>query len=217
MTDGPLGTVVPRGVTLRLILVRHGESHESASGRCCGTLDPPLSDCGRQQMQWARGFLRKMPVVAIYSSPKQRALESARALEHGLPIAIDNRLSEIDFGALEGLPYDEIAQRHPDVWRCWMERPTEVVFPSGERFTVFCARVEEAIADIRKRHRNQAIVVVAHGGVNRVILAHALALDIRHMFRLQQTCGGVSILDVYEEGAVVQLMNATSNGPGGSC
>jgi alpha-ribazole phosphatase/probable phosphoglycerate mutase len=53
---------------------------------------------------------------------------------------------------------------------------------------------------------------VAHGGVNRLILARALGLDLRHMFRLQQACGAVSLIDYYGDQAVVQVMNATWTG-----
>lgn len=198
----------PDGDQLRLILVRHGEVDESAQGRCCGTLDPELSPKGRRQMQWTRQHLGALPAATFYSSPRRRALESARAIAHDAPVVIDERLSEINFGRLEGLTYHEVAERYPDVWRMWMARPTEVAFPDGECFTSFCARVDKAIADLRERHRGQTVITVAHGGVIRVVLARALGLDLQFMFRLQQTCGGVSVIDFYDVAVVVHVINA---------
>jgi alpha-ribazole phosphatase/probable phosphoglycerate mutase len=90
-----------------------------------------------------------------------------------------------------------------------MDQPVAVAFPDGERFDAFSARVDQAMYDLSARHRGDAIVIVAHGGVNRLILARALHLEPRHMFRLQQTCGSVSVIDLFGEGAVLQVMNPT--------
>jgi alpha-ribazole phosphatase/probable phosphoglycerate mutase len=192
--------------------VRHGEADESVRGRCCGSLDPPLSDEGRRQMRQAGRLLQRLAAVTICASPRRRALDSAKALENPAPLEVDDRLREIDFGLLEGLTYDEVADRYPDVWRGWMQTPVEVAFPQGERFDAFSARVELAVAELAARHRGGAIVIVAHGGVNRLILARALGLEPRHMFRLQQTCGAVSLIDYYGDQAVVQVTNATWTG-----
>ena len=214
-TDVALGNVfgpAPAGVGLRIALVRHGEADGSVRGRCCGSLDPALSDEGLRQMRHASRLLQRLAAVTIYASPQARALDSARTLEMAAPIAVDDRLREIDFGLLEGLTYDEIADRHPDVWRGWMQAPVDVAFPQGERFDAFSNRVDRAIADLTTRHPGAAIVVVGHGGVNRLILARALGLDLRHMFRLQQTCGAASLIDYYGDQAVVQVTNATWTG-----
>ena len=163
-------------------------------------------------MRQAGCLLQRLAAVTIYASPRARALDSARALEIAAPLVVDDRLREIDFGLLEGLAYDEVADRHPDVWRGWMQAPVDVSFPQGERFDAFSHRVDLAVADLTTRHPADAIVIVGHGGVNRLILARALGLDLRHMFRLQQTCGAVSSLDYYGDQAVVQAMNVTWTG-----
>jgi alpha-ribazole phosphatase/probable phosphoglycerate mutase len=202
----------PAGVGLRIALVRHGASDVAVRGRCCGSLDPPLSDEGRRQMRYASRLLQRLAAVTIHASPRRRALDSARTLEMAAPIVVDDRLREIDFGLLEGLTYDEVAYRYPDVWRGWMEAPVDVAFPQGERFDAFSTRVDLAVADLTTCHRGDAIVIVAHGGVNRLILARALGLELRHMFRLQQTCGAVSLIDYYGDQTVVQAMNVTWTG-----
>lgn len=213
--DAAVGNVfgpAPAGVGLRIALVRHGAADASVRGRCCGSLDPALSDEGRRQMRHASRLLVRLGAVTIYASPQARALDSARTLEIAAPLLVDDRLREIDFGLLEGLTYDEVADRHPDVWRGWMQAPVDVVFPQGEQFGAFSHRVDLAVADLTTQHRGCAIVVVAHGGVNRLILARALGLDLRHMFRLQQTCGAVSLIDYYGEQAIIQAMNVTWRG-----
>lgn len=171
----------PAGVGLRVALVRHGEADGSVRGRCCGSLDPPLSHQGRYQVQRAGRLLKRL-AAAIYTSPQRRAIDSARALGLAAPLEVDDRLREIDFGLLEGLTFEEVADRYPDVWRGWMQAPVDVAFPQGEQFGAFSNRVDLVVADLTTHHRGRPIVVVAHGGVNRLILARALGLDLRHMF-----------------------------------
>src|SRR5688572_16341525 len=166
--------------TTRLILLRHGEPDETVHGRCYGRLDPSLSQRGREQVRQAWLLLDKQSPSAIYSSPSRRAVESAtlRPIDTPAP-AIDERLREIDFGAFEGLTYDEVAIRYPQKYAQWMTRPTDVVFPNGETFAAMSARVRGVLEEIRQKHSGETIVTVSHGGPNRVALAQALDLDPR--------------------------------------
>ena len=97
----------PPGVGLRLVLIRHGEPEASAKGRCYGKLDAGLCDAGRRQMVRVSEALAASAttVDAVYTSPRRRAREGAEILSG--EIVVDRRLSEIDFGALEGKTYEE--------------------------------------------------------------------------------------------------------------
>ena len=187
---------LPAGVTVRLLLVRHGEPEPSAHGRCYGKLDVALSDRGREQMKQTARELAAAPVAAIYSSPRRRARQSAHIIAdvHGLPLIVEDRLSELDFGDFEGLTYDQVAARDPEFYRAWMDRPTEVTFPGGESFDIMRTRVIAALERIRELHRNQTVAVVTHGGVNRIILAEDLGIPAHRIFRLDQSYGGLSVV-----------------------
>jgi broad specificity phosphatase PhoE len=147
----------------------------------------------------------------IYSSPSRRAIESTRLRSIDIPAAIvDERLREIDFGAFEGLTYEEISTRYPEKYDEWMTRPTDVVFPDGESFATMSTRVREAFEQIRWKHSGETVVTLSHGGVNRVALAQALDLDPRRIFRLAQAYACVNVIDSYACGESVMLvMNAT--------
>jgi broad specificity phosphatase PhoE len=201
----------PRGNgTTRLILLRHGEPEETVHGRCYGRLDPGLSHRGREQMRQAWLFVDNQSPSAIYSSPSRRALESTALRSIDTPAAaVDERLREIDFGAFEGLKYDEILTRYPQQYDHWMTRPTDVVFPDGESFATMSARVREALEQIRRKHSRETVVTVSHGGVNRVALAQALDLDPRRIFRLAQSYACVNVIDYAGGESVVLVMNAT--------
>ena len=200
----------PRGHgTTRLILLRHGEPDETVHGRCYGRLDPGLSPQGREQMRLAWLLLVNQSPSAIYSSPSRRAVESTALRSIDLPAAaVDQRLREIDFGAFEGLTYDEISTRYPRVYEQWMTRPTDVEFPDGESFATMSARVRDALEQIRQKHPGETVVTVSHGGVNRVALAQALDLNPRRIFTLAQTHACVNVIDYFGEESVVLVMNA---------
>ncbi|MBI4759502.1 MAG: histidine phosphatase family protein, partial [Chloroflexi bacterium] len=130
---------------MRLLLVRHGETDWNAEERYQGTTDVPLSAQGRAQAQALTSRMAGEVLDAIYASDLQRAWQTAEviAAPHGLPVRPEPRLREIDFGAWEGLTFDEIRQRRPaaKAWpgslrglgRCWM------TLPGRARTGLFCS------------------------------------------------------------------------------
>jgi alpha-ribazole phosphatase/probable phosphoglycerate mutase len=192
----------------RLVLVRHGEPDASVRGRCYGRLDPALSPRGHEQMRTVKRLLRGLPLSKVYSSPRRRALESARHLAPARSNTIvDDRLREIDFGELEGLTYDEIAAGFPETYDTWMRHPTDVVFPGGESFRAMTGRVREALDELRRAHGGRPVVVVSHGGVNRIAIGHALGLEPARIFRLDQGHGCVNVIDFFGDEPLVRVIN----------
>ena len=199
----------PAGVSARFVLVRHGEPEASARGRCYGRLDVGLSESGREQIGVVARCLGQTPLGFVYTSPRRRARESAEivARSHQLSPLVDERLAEIDFGQLEGMPYEEAAATYPELYRAWMEQPTEVTFPGGESFDMMEGRVLSAAAELRLRHREQVVAIVAHGGVNRILLRDALQMPKQSIFRLGQSYAAVSLIDYYHDTPLVRFVN----------
>jgi alpha-ribazole phosphatase/probable phosphoglycerate mutase len=115
-------------------------------------------------------------------------MESAHliAAGHSLQTTTLDALSEINFGSFEGLTYEEIERRYPALYRQWMESPTEIEFPDGEGFEAMRHRVTEAAHVLRQLHGGQSVAIVAHGGVNRILLAEALEIPAARIFRIGQ-------------------------------
>jgi alpha-ribazole phosphatase len=191
----------------RVWLIRHGEPAEEARHRCYGSLDVGLSEKGREQMEQVAEYLRSEPIACIYSSPRSRALEGARILGAAVshPVEVIDDLREIGFGDFEGLAYDEIAASYPDLYRKWMEEPTEVVFPNGESFPEMRTRVLKSFEAIQHKHYGETIAIVGHGGVNRIVLASALQMPDECIFRLAQDYGAVNLLAFMPGFPVVQM------------
>jgi alpha-ribazole phosphatase len=197
----------------RFWLIRHGEPAEEARHRCYGSLDVGLSETGRAQMGQVAVYLKSEPFVAIYTSPRSRALESAQILgaAASCPVKVVDDLREIAFGEFEGLRYDEIAARYPGLYRQWMETPTEIQFPNGESFSTMRVRVLRAFDAIRREREGQTVAIVSHGGVNRILLAWALQIPDNCIFRLAQDYAGISRLELVEGLPSVQLLNCRAD------
>lgn len=193
-----------------LWLIRHPEPDASAHGLCYGSMDVALSAGGVRQAELIAERLRDEHFEAIYTSPKQRCSAAARMLAAGrrCPITTVDALRELDFGAFEGLSYDDIAARYPAVYRHWMEDPTVTEFPDGEAFCQMSARVLEATRALLDRHSAQSIALVTHGGPIRVILADALGMPLANIFRIEQRYGAINRVRYSGGVPTIEWMNA---------
>jgi alpha-ribazole phosphatase len=194
---------------VRLLLIRHAQPDLEAEGRCYGSLDVGLSARGERLARHLARVLDGIPLAAIYTSPRSRARRTAAPLAgvNGLSATIVEALRELDFGDFEGRLYEEIARDDPQLFAAWMSDPTSVQFPGGESFADLRMRVLDAIAAIRERHTSQIVAVVSHGGVIRAVLADALEMPERATFRLEQSYGGISIVDWIDRTPTVRLVN----------
>jgi len=190
-------------------LIRHAEPEASVRGLCYGSLDVGLSGAGRKQAARLAERLRNEPLAAIYSSPRIRATQTAEAIAalHRLAITAEPAFRELDFGDFEGRTYDDIAASHPDLYRQWMENPTEVQFPNGESFSRMRERVLGAYHPLLATHEGTSIAIITHGGVVRTVLADALGIPPGNIFRIAQRYIGLSHIRYLGDYSSVELMN----------
>jgi alpha-ribazole phosphatase len=192
-----------------MILIRHAEAEEAYAGRCYGSRDVALSPAGHQHAQRLADRLADQSVTLVVSSPRQRALDTAApiAARQGLPVGVLTDLREMDFGSLEGRTYTEIEQTMPELWHEWMTRPTALHFPDGESYEDVRARACRAVHTLRHDNPAQTVVVVAHGGVLRALLADALELASHNIFRLDQGYCAINVIDWFDDTPVIRIIN----------
>lgn len=193
----------------RLILMRHGQPDPEMNGRCCGNLDIGLAATGRDQVRNRANLLRHLAPEVIYTSPSKRAMDSAKEIAREISVGIEivPALSEINFGAFEGLRFDEIKRTHPERYKQWMEEPTNIKFPGGESFVEMRTRVLSFLRQFSRARLQRKVLLISHAGVNRIIVASALRLPWRQIFRIDQSYAGISIVDYFQDMAVVRLVN----------
>ena len=178
-----------------VLWIRHGATDWNLSGRYLGGTDLPLNEVGRAEVQRLVAAYRTAPVRTLYTSPLQRARDTAAALQRawGCRLVVDERLKELHFGAWEGLTVPEIRRQFSKLWAQWLTCTVRGPFPGGgDSFAVFHRRVgafvKERCGEVRR-----PFAVVAHGGVLRSVMVHALRLQVPyywafHFGRASVTC-----------------------------
>lgn len=197
----------------RLFLIRHGLTAESARGCCIGRSDVPLSAAGHACAERLAVAFAQIPVDIVISSPLQRARGTAApiAAVAGREVVVSGGLAEIDFGALEGSTFDEIASAHPDLYQRWMTAPARVHFPGGESYADLKARACAAMTEIMVSNRGAVIVVVSHGGPIRAVIASLLEMPDDAAFRLGIDHGGMAQVDWIGDKPTLCCLNGPIN------
>ncbi len=194
----------------RVYLIRHGQVEGYENYPFYGHTDVDLTETGILQMEQVSKRLRLTEPVAIYASDLKRAVSGARivACYHDVPLYLLPELREMYFGDWEGLVFSEIQERFSNELQRRQENLARFQAPGdGESLNDFSERIAQCFEHIITQHKGDDIVIVAHGGVNRVILCRALNLGVAKMFAFQQDYGCLNIIDYYHDSTVIRLVN----------
>jgi broad specificity phosphatase PhoE len=165
--------------------------------RYLGHSDPPLGAAGLEQAHGLAERLRPVRFSAAYSSDLQRSLRTAEIIVAGtgLPVQTNVHLREIDAGTWEGLSSEEVKERFPKEYE---ERERDLIgfrFPGGESYRDLSAEVVPVFQQMLSTAAGD-ILIVAHKGVNRILLGYCLGLPLEEIFSIPQDYGCVNILRV---------------------
>ncbi|MDI6802109.1 MAG: histidine phosphatase family protein [Thermodesulfovibrionales bacterium] len=166
---------------------------------------------------------RASALTAVYCSPLSRALKSAEIIAEpfGLKPVVMSDLRERNFGIWEGMSFTEIKEQHPKEFEAWATNPLKYSPIKGESTLEVRDRVVRALNMILENHKNNSpqpplklrggshenIAIVAHGGVNRIMLCHILGIPLKNIFRVEQDTGAVNIIEFWDKYPVVKLLN----------
>jgi alpha-ribazole phosphatase len=193
----------------RLYLVRHGEVVRRGQGKFLGFTDLPLSARGRRQVQALAEHLKDTPLNLVFSSDLKRTMETAEIIcrGRGIRVQAESAFREMDMGLWDGKSWVEIRKAFPDADPRFYDLK-RFHFPGGEHWGGFRRRILKALKGLLEMGKGRNILLSAHAGVNRVILAQALGLPFRHMFRMDQGHACLNIVVYYEKGVRVERINA---------
>ena len=183
----------PRTGDPALVLVRHGQTDWSRTGRHTGRTDIELTPTGRQQARAAGDVLRRVldgrhPAVVI-SSPRSRALVTAELTGYPVDVVTEDA-AEWDYGDYEGLTSEEIHRSDPD-WTIW-RGPV----PNGESADDVTARLDRLLATVAELAADGPAVVFSHGHASRSLTARWLGLPVQAGAAYWLSTGAVSVLGV---------------------
>lgn len=206
----------------RLYLIRHGQVVNHHEFRYNGHFDVDITDIGIQEMKnlaeflvnWLHSSNNSPPISAIYSSDLKRAVKGARVIGDRLgfkPVTV-SAFRELSMGRWEGLTREEASRCFPDEAEFRFRDIVHYRVKGGENLYDLKERVVPALEEILARHKGEGIVLVAHGGVNRVILCNAMGLSLENFYKIEQDYGCLNIIDYLEDGIkIVKLLNGGPN------
>jgi alpha-ribazole phosphatase/probable phosphoglycerate mutase len=179
-------------------LLRHGEP--AGGVRYRGSIDDPLSETGWAQMRAAVDD--HCPWHAVVSSPLRRCAEFARELSrrHQLPLSIAPGFREISFGEWEGHTVAEVMAANPEALSRFWRDPLNHPPPNGEPLLACNRRVAAAWHGLLRHQSGRHVLLVAHGGVIRIVLRQVLDMPLKRLWRLEVPYATFSRIRVYHNG-----------------
>jgi broad specificity phosphatase PhoE len=197
--------------TLRIFLVRHGETANNLQMRYIGIRDEPLTKNGLVQARQAAAALAQLPIDLIITSPLRRAADTAVQIQEAcdVKLRVDSRLAEGSFGRWEGLTRSEVMEldsREAERLAKW-ESDASFAPPGGEAFD----KVQERIAGLANQLKNEfegsSVVLVSHVGPIKGLIAAALKIPLLASSRFFLDPASISVVD-WGENSVLRLFNS---------
>ncbi|MCU4719112.1 histidine phosphatase family protein [Halapricum hydrolyticum] len=194
----------------QVFLTRHGETKYNHRGVEMGQLDIPLSDHGREQARDLATRFQHATIDAIFTSPLQRSRETAKILAepHGMAVTSGERLKERSCGDMEGEKTERIEKMLVENDRNWSDWEPD----GGETRAQAVARARPVLEDICNSNPDSRVVVVAHSGINKGLLASLICEDASFGHRVKQGLTCINELEYQADGTWrVHTMNDTAH------
>ena len=187
----------------RLVIVRHDETEWSATGRHTSRTDVPLPARGEELARTLGSRLGELGVVPIVclSSPRRRAVDTARLAGLGNGLATDDRLRELDYGDYEGRTTVEIRSERPG-WNLFRD-----ACPAGETLPEAGRRADELLASLVPEEGQGDVALVGHGHFSRILAARYLGFDAQWARCLALGTASISVLGHEHEWRALLLWN----------
>lgn len=195
-----------------ICIARHGETDWNKRGILQGWLDVPLNAQGRQQAHALAGALADAGFTAVWTSPLVRARETAEIVASALGLAPPRShtgLRERHFGAIQGIPKDELAELNPVLLEQIVRRNPAAAFVGGESMDEFADRLHGAFADIGGLHGGARVLVVTHGWVLDVVTRHVGGLARNAVLHVKPKNGECVWVEVVGRALVVRQLPVT--------
>ncbi|PSO83152.1 MAG: histidine phosphatase family protein [Cyanobacteria bacterium QS_4_48_99] len=195
-------------MTTRVVIVRHGQSsyntQQLIQGRCDESI---LTEKGRTDAQKVGAALSNLRFDAFYSSPLQRATETAEIIHACLEtpplLQVADKLAEVDLPLWEKQSKQEVQAKFPEDYRCWKSRPHEfrmlVPTPAGKQqhYPVLSLyeQAQQFWHELLGQHQGGTVLIVAHNGINRCLISSAIGISPSRYHTIRQSNGGISVLN----------------------
>jgi len=194
-----------------IYLVRHGQTAWNKEEIFRGRTDVPLDETGLRQAELAGEYFREISLQGIYSSPLSRAWQTAEQIARTQNLKVQPLAGLIDmsFGKWEGRPLQEVREMDQERYRQWRDEPHLFKLPDGESLDEIRIRAMATLEEMIKKHPEEAIVLVSHRVVNKVLLCGVLGIDNSHFWQIAQDTTAINLIQYNRGRYVLSLMNET--------
>ena len=196
-----------------ILLIRHGENEYTRTGKLAGwTPGVSLNETGQKQAQALVKRLLLVPIQQIYSSPLERARETAAPLAQarGLKVQVRDGLGEVGYGEWTGKSLKRLARTK--LWRVVQQMPSAMQFPDGESMRGAQLRLVDALEAIARDHPKDTVAVFCHSDPIKLAVAYYLGMPLDLFQRLQVSTCSVTALRLGAGGAP-SLVKLNDTGP----
>jgi len=183
-------------VAATIYLVRHGHSASVGEWIAGWTPGIHLDELGREQARAAAHQLRHACLKCVYTSPLERCYETAQIIAdmNNVPVRVDHRFGEFDFGEWTGVSLEEL--RRDDRFVCFNHERGRAGAPGGETAVHAQQRIVFGIAEIARRHPGQPVAIVSHADMIRYALAHYRGMPLDNVLEIEVEPGAVAGVQV---------------------
>ncbi len=198
---------------VKIYLLRHGHV-DFPRGLFYGQMDVPLSEKGKRQSLLAARQVVRMGIDAVVSSDLGRCsyLSGLIQMEGGPEPLFSESIREINFGRWTGLSWDDIERDYPGAMTRRMEDLKTYRPPGGESLGDLLKRAKGLFKRCTRGDFGEHVAFVAHGGVNRVLIADFLGMSLQDIFSLQQDHACISCIEFFPDGnGVLRFLNMTAH------
>lgn len=200
-------------MTLKLYLMRHGETVYSRTGGYCGELDPELTPEGMLMAKAFADAYRTLSWEAVYVSPMKRTIATAKPLcdAVGSEMQLRDGLKEIRYGEWEGKTAEYVQQHYGEDYINWLTEPAWNAPTGGETAVEISSRADLIIAEIEQKYKDGNVLVVSHKATVRIILCGLLGIDLgRYRDRIDMPAASISIVKFGKYGPMLEQLGDRS-------
>ncbi len=174
---------------MRLYIIRHGQTAWNREEVFRGTRDIPLNEVGLKEAAALADSLHKIRFDALYTSPLSRARQTADAVakHQSLSPQIEPLLTDLNFGAWQGRPHEEVKQEYPELYQTWVTAPEQTHFPEGASLQDVLNHADTLLANLRETHQGQTVGLFTHRVVCKVLICRLLGLGLGHFWQIEQS------------------------------
>jgi len=194
-----------------IIFLRHGQAENNTKKILAGrTPGINLTETGREQAEQAGAMLKSLNVSKIYSSPIDRAMQTASIVGKHCdvePIS-DDRLIELDMGKFTMIPYNEIFEKHGNVFLKFYEGSLEISHNGVESFAEVQKRVFDIVDFVKNKHKDENVVLVTHMDPIKAIIGKVLSLQPEVLFQLIIANASLNIIKYDDQNYYLSSINS---------